>query len=62
MSGAGGIRTHDALRHTRFPSERTRPDYATAPPTIIPRRFGNSTIFAPRFILKSQTTATWETT
>ena len=30
-SGEGGIRTHGALRLTRSPSARTRPDYATSP-------------------------------
>ncbi len=29
--GEGGIRTHGALRLTRFPSARVRPDYATSP-------------------------------
>ena len=30
-SGEGGIRTHGALRLTRSPGARTRPDYATSP-------------------------------
>ena len=29
--GEGGIRTHDTLRYTRFPSGRVRPDCATSP-------------------------------
>ena len=29
--GEGGIRTLDTFRYTRFPSVRTRPDYATSP-------------------------------
>ena len=31
ISGEGGIRTHGALRLTRSPGARTRPDYATSP-------------------------------
>ena len=29
--GEGGIRTHGALRLTRSPGARVRPDYATSP-------------------------------
>ena len=31
FSGEGGIRTHGALRLTRSPGARIRPDYATSP-------------------------------
>ena len=31
ISGEGGIRTHGALRLTRSPGVRVRPDYATSP-------------------------------
>ena len=29
--GEGGIRTHEPLQVTRFPSVRAKPDYATSP-------------------------------
>jgi hypothetical protein len=31
LGGEGGIRTHGALRLTRSPGARVRPDYATSP-------------------------------
>ncbi len=37
IGGEGGIRTHGALRLTRSPGARVRPDYATSPER---RRFG----------------------
>ena len=36
VGGEGGIRTHGALRLTRSPSARVRPDYATSPGCACP--------------------------
>ena len=40
MSGEGGIRTHDTLRYTRFPSGRVRP-------TALPLQSPGAAISAP---------------